>query len=340
MILYQLGGGLAPASSADLNPPLTWNLVADVRQLLAFPFMVHALQAGTIVAVLAGLVGWFMVARRQTFTGHTVAVVGFPGAAGALLLGVSPAYGFFAFAIGTAILIALAPSGGAPGQGQESAVTGTVQATALGLGFLFTNLFSGFTGGASALLFGSFLGITSGQVQVLLAVATLAIAVLAVLARPLLFATVDPAVAAARGVPVRLVSVAFLLLLAVAAAEVAQITGSLLVFALLVVPAATAQALSPRPAVSVALTVAIGLVITWAGLFVAFYQPYPIGFYLTSFAFVAYLAASAWRHLASRPGRPGRLVGPGRARGVPRPAGSVGDAVLSVGDAASSAAVS
>jgi len=131
---------------------------------------------------------------------------------------------------------------------------------------------------------------------VLLVVAASAVVVLAVLARPLLFATVDPAVAAARGLPVRALSVGFLLLLALAAAEVAQITGTLLVFALLVVPAATAQALTARPALSVGLTLALGVAITWAALFAAFYRPYPIGFFLTSFAFAAYLAAAARRH--------------------------------------------
>jgi zinc/manganese transport system permease protein len=310
------------ASSGDLNPTLSWDLVTDVRQLLQFPFMVNAVQAGTIVAVLSGLVGWFMVLRRQSFTGHTVAVVGFPGAAGAVWLGVSATYGFFAFAIAAALLIGLVPSAAGRGYSEESAVTGTVQATALALGFWFTNLYGGFTGGASALLFGSFLGITTGQVQVLLAVAVAALLVLAVIARPLLFASVDPAVAAARGVPVRALSLAFLLLLAAAAAEVAQIAGTLLVFALLVVPAATAQALTARPAASAALTVALALVITWAALFVAYYQPYPIGFFLTTFAFVAYLAVTAWRHrgVLGRLGRSGTApsVPPAVAAGGPR----------------------
>jgi zinc/manganese transport system permease protein len=290
------------ASSSDLNPVLTWNLVEDVRQLFAFPFMVHAVQAGTIVAVLAGLVGWYMVLRRQSFIGHTVAVVGFPGAAGAVLLGVSATAGFFAFAIAAALLIALVPGGGGRGYSEESAVTGTVQAAALACGFLFTSLYGGFLGGANALLFGSFLGITAGQVQLLLAVAIGSVLVLTAIARPLLFSSIDPAVAAARGVPVRALSVTFLVLLAAAAAEVAQITGTLLVFALLVIPAATAQAVTSRPAASLALTVALGVTITWSALFVAYYEPYPIGFFLTSFAFVVYLAAIGRRHAGSRLG--------------------------------------
>lgn len=285
-------------TSSGLDPQLTWNLVQDIRQVLEFPFMVNAFRAGTIVAVLSGLVGWFMVLRKQTFAGHALAVVGFPGAAGAVLVGISATYGLFAFAVVAALLIALVPGDRGPGLSEEAAVTGTVQAFALGCGFLFVSLYGGFLSGVNALLFGSFLGITSQQVLVLLLVAVAAIAVLTLIGRPLLFASVDPAVAAARGVPVRLLSVTFLVLLGVAAAEVSQITGTLLVFALLVVPAATAQTLSPSPLVSVALTVALGLTVTWVALFVAYYSPYPIGFFLTSLAFITYLLALAWQALS------------------------------------------
>jgi zinc/manganese transport system permease protein len=288
------------ASSDDVNPTLSWDLVADVRHLFDFPFMVNALQAGTIVAVLAGLVGWFMVLRRQSFTGHTVAVVGFPGAAGAVLVGVGATYGYFAFAILAALLIALVPNAGGRGHSAESAVTGTVQAAALATGFWFVSLYGGFLNGAGTLLFGSFLAITTGQVRVLLAVAVVVAGLLVLIGRPLLFASVDPDVAKARGVPVRALSVAFLVLLASAAAEVAQITGTLLVFALLVVPAATAQALTARPGTGIALTVAIGVTITWSALFLAYYQAYPIGFFLTTLAFAAYLAATARRRTRGR----------------------------------------
>jgi zinc/manganese transport system permease protein len=279
------------------EPQLSWNLVTDVRQVLEYPFMVNAFRAGAVVAVLAGAVGWFMVLRRQSFAGHTFALVGFPGAAGAVLIGVSATYGLFVFAVVAALVIALLPVSSGRGYSEESAVTGTVQAFALACGYLFVSLYGGFLSGANALLFGSFLGITQQQVLVLLAVAVVALAVLAVLARPLLFASVDPDVAAARGVPVRGLSTAFLVLLALAAAEVSQITGALLVFALLVVPAATAQAWTPRPVASLVMTLVLGLAVTWVSLFVAYYSPYPIGFFLTSIAFAVYLTAGGWRRL-------------------------------------------
>ncbi len=278
-------------TSSGLDPVLTWNLVDDMRQVLEFPFMVNAFRAGAIVAVLSGLIGWFMVLRRQSFAGHTLAVVGFPGAAGAVLVGVSAVYGLFAFAVVAALVIALVPGGGTRGYSEESAVTGTVQAFALACGFLFVSLYGGILSGSNALLFGSFLGITQAQVVVLLAAAAAALLVLAAIARPLLFASIDPAVAAARGVPVRAMSVVFLVLLAVAAAEVSQITGTLLVFALLVVPAATAQLLTARPGLSMVLTVVLGVSVTWLALFVAYFSAYPLGFFLTTIAFALYVGA-------------------------------------------------
>lgn len=276
-----------------MNPQLSWNLVSDIRQVLQFPFMVNAFRAGTIVAVLSGLVGWFMVLRKQSFAGHTLAVVGFPGAAGAVLVGASATYGLFVFAIVAALLIAAVPAG----LGEQSAVTGTVQAFALACGFLFLSLHRGFLASVNALLFGSFLGITTQQVLVLLLAAAVALAVLAGLARPLLFASVDPGVAGARGVPVRALSLGFLVLLGVAAAEASQITGTLLVFALLVVPAAAAQRLTPSPLRSVVLTVLLGVAITWLALFLAYFIDYPVGFFLTAIAFVVYLAAVGGRKL-------------------------------------------
>ncbi len=275
----------------------SWNLVDDVRQLFEFQFMVNAFRAGTIVAVVAGAIGWFMVIRRQAFAGHTLALVGFPGAAGAIWLGISATWGFFGFCVGAAFVIAwLRPERG-EGYSEESAGIGVVQAFALACGFLFVSLYRGFLNGINALLFGSFLGITGGQVLVLFVVAVAALVTLVLVGRPLLFASVDPDVAAARGVRVRALSVLFLVLLGLTVAEVSQITGTLLVFALLVMPAATAQLITVRPATSLAITVAIGLVVTWLGLAVAYFTPYPIGFFVTSFAFAGYLGAALARRM-------------------------------------------
>jgi zinc/manganese transport system permease protein len=270
---------------------LSWNVVDDVRQMFAFPFMVNAFRAGTIVAIVAAVIGWFMVLRRQTFAGHTLALVGFPGAAGASLVGVSAQFGYFGFCTIAAVAIGALPRAASQSYGEESAFIGTVQAFALACGFLFVSQYGGNLSGTTSLLFGTFFGITSSQVLVLLAVAVLTITAASLTARPLLFASIDPDVAAARGVPTRWLSIGFLVALGVAAAEVSQVTGSLLVFALLVLPPATAQRISPRPSVSLAAGIAIALLVTWIGLGAAFFSPYPSGFWITSLAFGAYVAS-------------------------------------------------
>ena len=140
--------------------------------------MVDASGAGTIVAVVAGPIGWFMVLRRQTFAGHTLAVVGFPGAAGAALIGVSASYGYFAFCIVAALVIAAVPRSRPGASSEESAVIGTTQAFALACGFLFVTLYAGNLNGVDSLLFGNFLGITVTQVVVLAGVAAVALVVL------------------------------------------------------------------------------------------------------------------------------------------------------------------
>jgi zinc/manganese transport system permease protein len=250
--------------------------------------------------VLAGAMGHFMVLRRQSFAGHTLSLIGFPGAAGAVLIGVAASYGYFAFCLAGAVVIAALPRTGRGGYSEESAVTGTVQALALACGFLFVALYKGFLNSINALLFGSFLGITGEQVAVLGVVAALSLVVLGVIGRPLAFASIDPDVAAARNVPVRALSMTFLVLLGAATAEVSQITGTLLVFALLVMPAATAQALTARPFTALVLTIMIGMVVTWLGLSVAYYTPYPVGFYVTSFAFAGYVGSQLFRYARSR----------------------------------------
>jgi len=286
-------------------------VVDDLRQVLAFHFMFNALRAGTIVAVVAGLVGWFMVLRRQAFAGHALAVIGFPGAAGATWLGVNVAYGFFTFCIGGALVIALAGGGrqgSAGGYSDESAVVGTVQAFALGCGFLFVSLYNGLLDGVSSLLFGTISGVSDAQVRVLAAAGAMCILGLATLGRPLLFASVDAVVARSRGVPVGLVSVGFLVLLGVAAAGTSQVTGSLLVFALLVAPAAAAQQITARPGLGLCLSVLLALVVTWTGEVIAFFTVYPIGFWVPTLAFAVYLAARGGRLVVERRGLAGRPV--------------------------------
>jgi len=152
------------------------------------------------------------------------------------------------------------------------------------------------------MLFGTFLGITSRQVGVLLGVAVVAVALVGVAGRRLFFASVDPDVARAGGVPVGLLGLGFLLLLGLSVAATSQITGALLVFALLVTPAATAHQLTSRPGPGVALSVAIALGVTWLGLALAYFSIYPVGFYVTSLSFALYVLVRVGRVVARRRG--------------------------------------
>lgn len=269
-----------------MNVHLTWNLVQDLRQLLQFPFMVNALRAGGIVAVVAGAIGYVMVLRRQSFAGHTLALIGFPGAAAAVWLGLSATSGIYAFCLTGALVIGRVPAR------ESSALIGVVQAFALACGMLFVSLYHGFQGGLTNLLFGTIVGITREQVLVLLVAGALSLIALAALGRPLLFDSLDPEAARARGVPTRLIGTAFLVLLGVAAAVISQVTGTLLVFALLVAPPAAAARLTTRPGRGLLLSVLIALAVTWLGESAAYFSPYPIGFWVTTFAFAGFLLAT------------------------------------------------
>jgi zinc/manganese transport system permease protein len=297
-----------------MEPTLSWNPLDDVRELLRYPFMVHALEAGSIVAVMGGLVGWYVVLRRQTFAGHTIAVMSFPGAAGAALAGVPGALGYY---LACAIAgVAIGAGGGVGARSRESATIGVVQVAGMALGFLLLSLYGGVLGDLESLLFGTFLGVDADQVLTLLIVAATVLAALSLLARPLLLASLQREVARARGVPVRAIDTAFLLILGLAVAATSQITGALLVLALLVAPAATAQALTGRPLLGLGLSVAIALLVVWLGLALAYFSIYPLGFYVTSLAFGAYLLAKLKRgRAARRAGRRSGAPGAGGTRG-------------------------
>jgi zinc/manganese transport system permease protein len=276
-----------------VNPSLGWNVARDVGELLEYHFMVNALLAGTIVAVMAGLVGWLMVLRHEAFAGHTLSTMAFPGASGASLAGIPAAWGYFLFCGAGALAIGRVTGGRRPALREQSAAIGAVQAGALALGFLFVSLYGGILGSLESLLFGDILAISDGQLLALGAIAVAVLAALGLIARPLLFASVDPEVARARGVPVRGLSAGFLVLLGVAVAATSQITGPLLVFALLVAPPATAQLLTARPALSLLLTVLIGEAIVWLGMGISYFSVYPAGFFIAAIAFAVYLLARA-----------------------------------------------
>lgn len=283
-----------------MNTRLSLNPITDVRELLTFPFMVNALEAGTIVAVLAAVVGWYMVLRRQSFTGHTLSVMAFPGAAGAALAGLPTGLGYYLACGGAALFMRRGRGSIRRSYGTETATIATVQVVGLAAGFLFLSLNSAVLGGTETLLFGTFLGVSRGQVLVLLIVAVAALALIALAARPLLLETIDSEAARARGLPIAVLDTGFLLVLAAAVAATSQITGALLVFALLVAPPAAAQQLTMRPGLGLALSVLFALAVVWVGLGLAYFSIYPVGFYVTSIAFAVFVAARLTRVIRTR----------------------------------------
>lgn len=263
-------------------------------QLLQYDFVQNAFLGGTVVAIVAALVGYFVVLRAQAFAGEALTDIGFAGATGAALLGISSLPGMLIFTLLSALGI------GALGErvrGRDVEI-GMVLSFALGLGVLFLSIYTQASAShASAgvnVLFGSILSIRRSDVVISLLCGIAVALVLAFLFRPLLFASIDPTVAEARGVPVRLLSILFLLLLGVTVAESILVIGVLLVAALLIAPAAAAVNLTRRPRNSIALAVALSLAVTWGGLILAFVgtgRHLPVSFYISALAALAYFVS-------------------------------------------------
>ena len=305
----------APSADPYAAGP-SWDLVADVQILLHYHFMQNAYLAGTIIAIVGGVIGYFMVLRGQSFAGHTLAQVGFAGASGAVLLGVAPVLGLIVFGVASALGIGLLGERQRTSEWGQDVAIGSMQAFGLGLGLLFVHLYSAFAENIYALLFGAVLGVSDQDIRIIALTAVVALAVIALIGRRLLFASVDPQVAEARGVPVRMLSLVFLVLLAVAVAQAVQVVGVLLIFALLVTPAAVAQHVTARPMLAIVLSVLFALLFTWVGLAVAYFTPYPVGFCLTTVAFATYIGMRLLRVVRQRLGS--RLRRP-MPRAVPAP---------------------
>jgi len=258
-------------------------------QILQSPFMVHALIGGSLVAVAAGLLGYFVITRQNAFAAHALAHIGFPGATGAILIGAPVTLGLAVFCIGGGLLIGLF---GRRVADREMA-TGTILALATALGVLFASLASANASTTTSVLFGNLLAISQDQLVVYGAFTLAVVLTLAVLARPLVFASVDPAVAEARGVPVRALGLAFVVLLALTITMAVQVVGTLLLFALVVTPAATALRITARPLRVAVISVALALGAVWGGLVLAAMVDLPPSFFIVSLAVTAWVVVLA-----------------------------------------------
>jgi zinc/manganese transport system permease protein len=255
--------------------------------------MQNAYIAGTFIALAAGLVGYFVVLRNEVFTSDALGHVAFTGGLAALLANLQLWLGVFGSTI--AVAVGMGTLGGRA-RGRDVAI-GTVFAWVLGVGVLFLSLYTtsksaGGSGTAGiSILFGSILGLQSPQTAISAVAGILTSLVLLLIARPLMFASIDSEVAAARGVPIRLVTVIFLVLVGTTVAEAVQAVGALLIFGLMVTPAAIAQRVTSRPYVALLLSGALAVLFVWVGLGLAFYISYPASFFITALAFATYLAS-------------------------------------------------
>jgi zinc/manganese transport system permease protein len=256
-------------------------------ELLQQSFVENAFMAGTLIATVSAIVGYFVVLRAQAFAAHALSHVGFAGATLAALIGVSGLLGMSGFTVAAALGM------GALGErirGRDVEI-GMILSFALGLGVLFLRLYTNSASETVNVLFGSILSVTRGDIFYTIIFGFGTLIILAAIFRPLLFSSIDPEVAEARGVPVKAIGVLFMIILAITVAEAIQVVGVLLVFALIVAPAAAAQHLTRKPFSAIVISAALGIAFTWCGLLLALATSWPVSFYIAAIAAVAYFAA-------------------------------------------------
>lgn len=264
-------------------------------ELFSHQFIQNAFIAGTLIAIICAVVGYFVVLRAQSFAAESLACVGFTGATGAAVFGVSSFVGTFLF---TALIALGFGLSGKRLKGRDIDI-GLLLSFALGLGVLFLKLYTTNATEAVGILFGSILSVTTQDLYLSFLTGIFALSILAFIYRPLLFASIDPEVAQARGVPVQLLGVIFMLLVGITIAEAILVVGVLLVFALLIAPAATAQHITNRPFVCILFSIGLGLLFTWGGMFLGLFFHMPVSFFIAALAALSYLVVVPLFHMIS-----------------------------------------
>lgn len=260
-------------------------------------FMTNAWISGSIVAVLAGALGFFVVLRGASFAAHAIPNGAFAGAAGANLLGVNPLLGLVTFAVAAALGI-----GASSRYVRNDVATALALVMMLALGAAFLTMSTEYEAGMNALLFGEILGVGSSQLVPVVALGAVCLVVVALLFRPLMFTSVSPTLAEVRGINPVVLETVFLVTLALATALTVPVVGALLTFALMIGPPAAARLISPRPARALALSVALALATVWGSIACSFTFNLPIGFFVGSSGVVLYVSARLWRRERSRRG--------------------------------------
>jgi zinc/manganese transport system permease protein len=251
-------------------------------------FSWHALLAGALVAVICGLIGPFVISRGMAFAVHGTSELAFTGASAGLLIADNPTAGAF---IGALVVAGIIGSLGTKERERDASI-GVILAFGLGMGVLLLSYYHGFATQATNILFGNIFGVSTGQLITLIVVGLLVTSVMAVIYRPLLFASVDPEVARAKGVNVTLLGVIFLVVLALTVTAAAQIVGTLLVLSLAITPAAAAQRLSSRPATITIISILFALISSVGGILASLASgTIKASVFVTSISFALYLFA-------------------------------------------------
>jgi zinc/manganese transport system permease protein len=259
--------------------------ISIIHDVFAYDFLRNAFIAGTIASIVSAVMGYFVVLRGQNFAGHALSHIGFAGAAGAGLIGLTPGTG--------QLLLTLLAAVGMGGLGERASKSdvaiGIILAFSLGLGILFLYFYNHYAGQAMSILFGDLLGISTQLIHSMLIYGVISLVGLLCIARPLLFASLEPELAEAKGVSLRIISIVFFMLVAVAITEASQIVGILLVFTLLIGPAATALAYTRTFWSGISLSIILGILITWIGIILAYYTNWPVAFWISALSLFSYL---------------------------------------------------
>lgn len=261
-----------------------------------YDFMQHAFIAGTIVAIMCGVIGVFVIARNLSFIAHTFSHIGFSGASFAVYMGWHPLSGLLLFTVGSALAVGQL---GVKVFRRDVSIS-VVLSIFLGLGILFLSLSTKQASTMFSLLFGSVVGISTQDVWELAGLAVIVLIVLCIGYRMLKFDSFDPLGAQAAGLPIRVISVGFLLLLSVAVAEAVQIVGALLVFTLMTTPAAAARYLTHSVSKMIICSSIIAVLGVWAGLILGYYTNAPVSFFITAVEGILYFAALGWHNLREK----------------------------------------
>jgi zinc/manganese transport system permease protein len=251
--------------------------------------MLNTWVAGTAVAVIAGVAGFFAVLRGSTFAAHAIPNGAFAGAAGAALLGLNPFAGLAAFSVAGALGIAALSR-----RARSDVATALTFVMMLGVGALFVSWSTQYAQEAYSLLFGEVFGVSAAEVRPIVVLGAVSVAAIVVMFRPLLLSSALPEVAEARGVPPRRMELAFLLVMALATSMTVPVVGALLMFSLMIGPAAAARSLTARPGLAMALSVLIALVTVWAAIAASYQSNWPLGFFVGVIGAAFFLAGKAW----------------------------------------------